>query len=277
MLCIGCHEDVETSKNEFMKLFPCDDIGEFKEYVGGKITRTKGTMKFTQPVLLQSYNDEFNLLNKSFETPAQAGQVMSKVNEGDEVSPEVQREYRGGIGKLLHLMRWSRPDVWNAVRECARRMTSSCETHRKAMLRIMKYCVDTSSRGWILKPNREWDGKTQDIEFELTGEADSNYATCTDTRRSVSGIVVKLENTVIAVKSGMQKVVALSTTEAETIAIVQCVQELLYVMKLIESLKLKVRKPMLVYSDNKGAVDLINGWSIGGGTKHMDCRIMFLR
>jgi len=34
---------------------------------------------------------------------------------------------------------------------------------------------------------------------------------------------------------------------------------------------------MLVYSDNKGAVDLINGWSIGGGTKHMDCRIMFLR
>ena len=48
-------------------------------------------------------------------------------------------------------------------------------------------------------------------------------------------------------------------------------------MKLIESLKLKVRKPMIVYSDNKGAVDLINGWSIGGGTKHMDCRIMFLR
>jgi len=79
-------------------------------------------------------------------------------------------------------MRWSRPDVWNAVRECARRMTSSCETHRKAMLRIMKYYVDTSSRGWILKPNREWNGKTQDIEFELTGEADSNYATCTDTR-----------------------------------------------------------------------------------------------
>ena len=34
---------------------------------------------------------------------------------------------------------------------------------------------------------------------------------------------------------------------------------------------------MLVYSNNKGVVDLINGWSIGGGTKHMDCRIMFLR
>ena len=34
---------------------------------------------------------------------------------------------------------------------------------------------------------------------------------------------------------------------------------------------------MIVSSDNKGAVDLVNGWSVGGGTKHMDCRIMFLR
>ena len=75
----------------------------------------------------------------------------------------------------------------------------------------------------------------------------------------------------------MQKIVALSTTEAEIIALVQCIQEMIYVMKLIESIGLKVKKPMIVQSDNKGAVDLINGWSVGGGTKHMDVRIMFLR
>lgn len=39
MLCIGCPKDVEKSKNEFVKVFDCDDIGEFKEYVGCKITR----------------------------------------------------------------------------------------------------------------------------------------------------------------------------------------------------------------------------------------------
>ena len=153
-------------------------------------------------------------------------------------------------------------------------MTICCETHKKAMLRIMKYCIDTPTRGWTLKPNSRWDGKSQSIEIILTGEADSNYATCIDTRRSVTGLVIRQDGTVIAVKSGMQKIVALSTTEAEVIAIVQCVQELLYVMKLIESLKLKVRKPMIVYTGNKGAVELINRWSIGGGTKHMDCRIM---
>ena len=69
----------------------------------------------------------------------------------------------------------------------------------------------------------------------------------------------------------------LSVTEAEVIAMVQCIQEMLYVMKVLESMKLRVKKPMTVYVDNKGAVDLANGWSIGGGTKHMEVRIMFVR
>ena len=98
-----------------------------------------------------------------------------------------------------------------------------------------------------------------------------------DTRRIVTGLIVSVCKAIVAVKSGMQKIVALSTTEAEIIALVKCVQEILYVMKLIESLEMKVRKPMMVHSDNKGAVVLVNGCSVGGGTKHMDCRIMFLR
>ena len=78
-------------------------------------------------------------------------------------------------------------------------------------------------------------------------------------------------------KSGMQKIVALSVTEAETIAVVQCVQEMLYCKKVLESIGLKVELPMIINTDNQGAVDLINGWSTTGGTKHMDVRIMFLR
>ena len=66
-------------------------IGEFKEYVGCKITRTKGTMKFPQPVSLQSYSYKFKIPSNSFETPAQPEQVMFKINDGDEVSPEVQK------------------------------------------------------------------------------------------------------------------------------------------------------------------------------------------
>ena len=81
----------------------------------------------------------------------------------------------------------------------------------------------------------------------------------------------------ILMKSGMQEIVALSVTEAEIITIVQCVQKIVYIMILIEPLQLKVRKPMIICSDNKGTLNLINWWCVGGGTKHMDYRIIFIR
>ena len=75
----------------------------------------------------------------------------------------------------------------------------------------------------------------------------------------------------------MQKIVSLSVMKAEVIALVLCAQELLYMKKIMESLSLQVELPFNVEVDNKGAVDLVNGWSTTGGTKHMDVRIMFLR
>ena len=82
MLCIGHPEDVEESKNEFMRIFKCDDVGEFKEYVGCKITQVEGMIKITQPVLLQSYEDEFNLPTTNFKTPAEPRKILSQIEEG---------------------------------------------------------------------------------------------------------------------------------------------------------------------------------------------------
>ena len=59
-------------------LFDCEDIGEFKEYVGCKVERNdkEGYVKFTQPVLLQSYEDEFQLPTNKYETPAEPSKVL---------------------------------------------------------------------------------------------------------------------------------------------------------------------------------------------------------
>jgi hypothetical protein len=278
-LCLGPRENVIKSKTEFTKLFDCDDVGEFEEYVGCKLTidRKNRCMKFTQPVLVQSFEDEFRLPSYNYKTPGEPHKVLVKCAEGHAVDHKKHALYRKGVGKLLHLMRWSRPEIYNAVRETARRMSEPNDAHYKAMLRIMKYCTITKDRGWTLKPSRTWDGKDREFEFRIKGKADSNYATCSDTRKSVTGYCVYLEDAPITVKSGMQKIVALSVTEAETIAVVQCVQEMLYCKKVLESIGLKVELPMIINTDNQGAVDLINGWSTTGGTKHMDVRIMFLR
>ena len=45
----------------------------------------------------------------------------------------------------------------------------------------------------------------------------------------------------------------------------------------MESMELKVRKPMILEMDNKGVVDLANNWSIGGRTQHVDVKQHFLQ
>jgi hypothetical protein len=117
--------------------------GELNEYVGFKIDRNEDSVKFTQPVLIQSYEDEFDL-NKTRQvfTPAEQGKVLMKYDKGTELGGKEQTKYRSGVGKRLHMMRWSRPENYNAVRELSR-FTTTCasDAHMKALKRVMEYCV----------------------------------------------------------------------------------------------------------------------------------------
>ena len=278
-LVCGSPEGVKIARAQMMEQFDCDDIGNMDEYVGCKITRDheKKTLKFTQPVMLQSFSDEFELPEgKPPNTPANPGQFLVKGEEGTFLKSEQQAKYRSGVGKLLHMMRWSRPDILNAVRELSRYMTAATPAHMQALLRVMKYCVGTPNRGWVLRPNRDWNGGANHL-FIISGLSDSDYAKDIDTRRSVTGTAVFLEGSCIGARSATQRTVALSVTEAELNAATQCVQDMLYAMRVVESLGLKVQKPMILRVDNKGAHDLAHNWSVGGRTRHIDVRINFLR
>ena len=199
-----------------------------------------------------------------------------KGDDGTNIDGEMQSHYRTGVGKLLHMMRWTRPEIQNAVRELSKFMSGATLVHYKAMLRVMSYCVATEHRGLQLKPKRQWDGNP-DFEFIVAGQSDSDYAKDTDTRKSVSGSSVFLEGSPVVMRSSTQKSVTLSVTEAEQAAAVQTAQDMLFVMRILESLGLKVQKPMILKLDNSGAHDLAHNWSIGGRTRHVDVRMHFLR
>ena len=128
----------------------------------------------------------------------------------------------------------------------------------------------------ILAPNTIWNGD-KDFEFIIHGRSDSDYAANTDDRRSVSGGRVFLNEAPVVFRSATQKFVTLSVTEAEAAAGVMVAQDMLHVMRLLLSLGLKVKLPMVLEMDNKGAVGLANNWSVGGRTRHVDVRNYFLR
>jgi hypothetical protein len=151
-------------------LFDCDDIGELQEYVGCKIVHDSdsGTVKFTQPVLLQSFRDEFGILNSNkHETPASPGEVLRGGESKDFVSTDRMAQYHSGVGFLLHLTKWCRPDIQNAVRGLSRFMMKALSAHEVAMKRVMEYCMATPERGLCLKPIGRWDGQDKDYLFRF--------------------------------------------------------------------------------------------------------------
>ena len=75
----------------------------------------------------------------------------------------------------------------------------------------------------------------------------------------------------------MMPIAALSTTEAELYSAVLTSQDMMFVYHVMLGMELKVKLPMILYSDNTGAVQLANNWSVGGRTRHVDIKQNFLR
>ena len=144
------------------------------------------------------------------------------------------------------------------------------------MHRVMAYVYHTPLEGWwTLQPNRWIIGDIHDHEFIIEDLADGELAKCPTTRRSVSGQSVLLEGAPVSTKSDMQKTVAISITESELEAGVGTAQDMLYAKNVIESTKLKVKLPIKLRIDNKGAVQTANNWSCGGRMRHV--KLNFLR
>ncbi len=103
--------------------------------------------------------------------------------------------------------------------------------------------------------------------------SDLDYAKDTQTRRSTSGYVVYLEDApTMHTRSATQKMVALSSCKAEMNAAVLYAQDMMYQKNTPESIRLKVELPMILEMDDKGAVDLVNNFSVGGCTRHIDIK-----
>ncbi|KAF8697536.1 hypothetical protein HU200_035869 [Digitaria exilis] len=119
-------------------------------------------------------------------------------------------EYRKIIGGLRYLVH-TRPDLAFAVGFLSRFMEEPDEDHMSAVKRVLRYVAGTSSYG-LHYP------RMKHAEAKLIGFSDSDMAGDIDTRKSTSGVIFFLGSSPITWQSVKQKVVALSSCEAEYIA-----------------------------------------------------------
>jgi hypothetical protein len=168
------------------------------------------------------------------------------LKQGTEGDDAMQTVYRSGVGKLLHLTRWSIPDIRMAAQSLTRFGGRAGDKHLKAMHRVMQYCINTQYRGRKNKPNRLYQGDESTVHFKVAGRSDSDFASDEETRRSITGASATFEGVSVAEKCKLQGYVTLSATEAEYGAATESAQDMLFVMRLIESIGLQVEQPMIL-------------------------------
>jgi len=100
-LIAGDEKGVKTTKEQIKGRFDCDDVGLFNEYVGCKIEYDEKLIRFTQLVLLQSFEDEFKCKAPKVMVPVEAGAILVKNGKKDKaLSKGEQTRYRSGVGNF---------------------------------------------------------------------------------------------------------------------------------------------------------------------------------
>ncbi len=93
----------------------------------------------------------------------------------------------------------------------------------------------------MIEPAEFWDDDRKS-EFTISGRSDSDFAKDVISNKSVSGCSTFLCGAPVSIRSKMLDCVTLSVTEAELVAATQCAQDMLFVMRVLESMDLKVKK-----------------------------------
>ena len=256
--------------------FDLTDEGEVDSFLGIKIdTADDGTITMSQPALIETIIKSLGLEDdsKQHKTPA----VSPPLQKYKESAPFIEKwSYRSLIGMLTYLARNTRPDLEYAVHQCARFQSDPREPHANAIKRIGRYLLGTKDKGISFKP-------TTDLsQFECYVDADfaGNYTsdTCEDPNsvKSRTGCVIKYAGCPITWFSRLQTEIALSTTEAEYIALSTAAREVLPLREMVTELKtiLDIPNAKLViqctlFEDNKGAEELANVPKNRPRTKHI--------
>ena len=114
--------------------------------------------------------------------------------------------------------------------------------------------------------------------LKLIGYSDAEWASSTNYRRSISGYCFSLTETgpLISWRSKKQRTVALSSCEAEYIALAATVQEALYLIQLLDQIAY-ICCPVQIHEDNQGTIALSKDPVKRQRSKHIDIRYHFIR
>ena len=174
--------------------------------------------------------------------------------------------YQSIIGSLLYLMIGTHPDISYAVTHLSQFSTNPSEDHYKAALHMCCYLVGTQDYKLVYL-NKSDKG--------LCAYMDSDWAADKIRWRLVTSYFFKLAGGVISWRSHAQKTVALSSMEAEYMAISDCSKQAIWIKALLSEIGICL-KSVPIYDDNQGSIFIASNPVQESHTKHINIWYHFI-
>ena len=187
-------EDLEQVKKDIQDYFKIKIEENTNDYLSCEILFNKDKTKawIGQPHLMRKIEKEFGPMVKGerkLKTPGTPGLVLVKPLDAKVIlKPEDQTGYRRGVGTLLYLVKYSRPDIANAVRELSKGMQEPSLSHMKELKRVLKFVLGTKNYGIKMEPNVK-----KRIALQMENRLIGNYS-CTQIQ---IGLVTKTAEKVL--------------------------------------------------------------------------------
>lgn len=255
--------------------FTFTNDGDLERYLGvDGDRRENGYIALTQKHLIQRTLSLLNIDDKvnSRSTPA-IKPVLFKDDDGP--PRKTSWNYRQLIGMLTYLQATTRPDIAMAVHQAARFSINPRLSHQRAVIRIGKYLKGSEDKGLIFKPDPS-KGLECFVDADFAGGWNKSDSSDASSVMSRTGYVLMYCGCPITWCSKLQTEIALSTTEAEYIALSQAMREVIPVMELLKELneifETFIPTPKIhckTWEDNNGCLSLATNHKFTPRTKHI--------
>ncbi|CAE7524932.1 unnamed protein product [Symbiodinium natans] len=257
------------------------------EKVGDAISflKRKHSLISSEQLLLtpspKHFDKLFELLGLDESVSPKKTPYMSQLDDVDN-SPELNAIdgsiYRSGIGLLLYLS-VDLPECQGAIRALSSRMARPTQLAMLGLRHLGKYLLATRYHGLMIVKTKPGEGlmgprnDASDQKIILESFSDANWASCKSTRRSVSASVICVAGNMLFSSSRTQRVVALSTGEAEMLAAASSMCDSLMIKELLRFADYGEVK--IFHHIDASAAKAMLERSGSGKVRHLSCRVLW--
>ncbi|MBW0577314.1 hypothetical protein O181_117029 [Austropuccinia psidii MF-1] len=252
----------KTFKTKIKNVFKMEDLGTVKYALGIRINQNRECISLVQDKFIHQILTKFSIDQvEPPMAPLPSNYKELKSHENYTTIPP-PFNFRRALGLLQYIVQCTRPDLSFATSFLSQFLENPKDIHHKALIHTLKYLSGTQNFMLKLGINLMSHSKAQAFGF-----TDSYWGGGTE-KKLFSGSLIYFYGA-LGWRAHKQKVVSLSSAEAEYNALNESVQDLAWTKQLIFEVTNKVISCTL-HSDNQSAIAIASNPVYHHGTRHID-------